>query len=923
MKKKLFSALLTVVLTTAYAQNIVKNSDFNADEKKYGPEFRTNGGKLSVHTENATWNRCGKLAFDRLATKGKYRSLQAAVWIGGSYADNKKPGGFVCKPNTTYDFSIDIKSDLKCGGRLRATLWNDKQTLWHGKTVQSTITTVVKESKEWTTYKGSFKTKSDSVRAALCLSIGNDERYSPLVQKVGDYILFDNVVIKERKRPVLSNANAAEKVQVKIKKIIPADGTTYSDFHCYRKSGEVTAKTSFKVNLTDTAFEITFACQEPLKVTPAAGGNLWSGDAVEIFFAPKKADRDFSQFAVSADGRTYSSTVNDKPLAWTVKTSIADKGWSGKAVIPFESLGFDKVKKGDFIGFNFARQRKAAKELSSWAKVATGFSDLKNFGKIYCGSLPANTSREEFEKAQAQAEAAARQARIDSFRTKKFLCAPVSITEDFSVPFLPDSLFQEQKKIELRAAVNEIKPLPFAIYNNSKKTAVYQVTVEIPREKARDWHNGRLFPGVIYREAIAHRDNNTGESAILDPLPKMNEARTVTVPAGECALVWLDFNTYDLKPGEYKGRLRVIEVTGKAVFTRRGHGHGNYNYKGDMRDIPLTLKVDDIVLDKFPRRPCNYFSAYSSDTANELEKAVGMNLYQLSPWSLTFPLKAGKFTPSSPVAEGRLAKLKQRGYDKVFICYSSVYTFTQLYGKKNLHLFVDWVKTIDKFLEINGFDPSKSYIEIYDEPPVKQFGEVKKHLEDLHKANLRIKICMTLGAGIMSLENMKAIAPYVNHWILWRSGYFKGKGRLEFIKEQQAGGVTFGHYTCYTDIRAPLYKNFRHNAWVGEYYNMDYNDMYQSIKGLPGITWKGNGGDALLYNSEETVVPSIRYMSVRQGVTDVKYLDKLREVGKDSPEAQAFLKTAAKRVVVDKAHDSTEADKVREEAAKLILKLKK
>jgi hypothetical protein len=36
-----------------------------------------------------------------------------------------------------------------------------------------------------------------------------------------------------------------------------------------------------------------------------------------------------------------------------------------------------------------------------------------------------------------------------------------------------------------------------------------------------------------------------------------------------------------------------------------------------------------------------------------------------------------------------------------------------------------------------------------------------------------------------------------------------------------------------------------------------------------------------------------------------------------------FLKTAAQRVVVDKAHDPAEADKVREEAAQLILKLKK
>ena len=925
MMKKLFVYLLLIAATALPAQNIVKNSDFNADEKKPGPEFRTNGGKLTVFTENATWNRCGKLAFDKLNQKGKYRTLQAAVWIGGKYADKNAPGGFPCKPNTTYDFSIDIKSNIKSGGQLRATVWNAKQTLWHGKTVKSTAAPV-KYNEEWTTYKGSFRTREDSVSAALNLSISNYERYSPFVHQVGDYILFDNIVIKERKRPALNDQSAPAKVEVDIRKIIPADGTNYSDFHRFKSNKALTAKTSFNVRMTDQALVITFDCEEPKQVTPATSvDKLWSGDVVEFFFTAKKPDREHSQFAVSANNYTFTSIVNGKNLDWSVKTHVTKQGWGGTAVIPFASLGWDKPQKGDFIGFNIARQRRCIKELSSWGKVASGFSDLKYFGRIYCGSFPAGTSREAFEKAQAEAEAKARQEKIDSFRKQKMLCAPVNITDDFSLPFLPDALFEPLEKIELRTAVNEIRPLPIAVYNNSAKTAFYQVTAEIPRDGSFDWHNGRLFPGVTYREAVAHRDNSTGSSAIFDPLPRMNEARIVTVPAGECALVWLDFSTYDLKPGEYKGRLRILQVNGKGVFTTRGKGRGNYNYNGDMKDIPLTLTVNDIVLDKTPRRPCNYFSAYTTDKARILQDDIAMRIYRINPWSLKFPLKDGKFTPvtTTGFAEKLAAKIKSIGCEKILVCYSSVYTFTNLYGKKNLHLFVDWVKTVEMFLKKNGFDPARCYIEIYDEPPFDSFKDVEKYLKDLHAANLQIKLCITLGAGCMNLENMKKIALYVDHWILWRHGYFKTKEQVNFIREQQAKGVTFGHYTCSTDIRASLSKNFRHNAWFGEYQNMDSNDMYQSIKGLPNMTWKGNGGDSLLYNSEEVVVPSIRYMALRQGITDVKYLDKLREIGKDSPEAQAFLKTAAKRVVVDKAHDPAEADKVREEAAQLILKLKK
>ena len=72
MKKLFLPTVLTMLSVALYGQNIIKNSDFNADEKKYGPEFRTNGGRLTVFTENATWNRCGKLAFDKLRTSGKY-----------------------------------------------------------------------------------------------------------------------------------------------------------------------------------------------------------------------------------------------------------------------------------------------------------------------------------------------------------------------------------------------------------------------------------------------------------------------------------------------------------------------------------------------------------------------------------------------------------------------------------------------------------------------------------------------------------------------------------------------------------------------------------------------------------------------------------------------------------------------------------
>ena len=53
---------------------------------------------------------------------------------------------------------------------------------------------------------------------------------------------------------------------------------------------------------------------------------------------------------------------------------------------------------------------------------------------------------------------------------------------------------------------------------------------------------------------------------------------------------------------------------------------------------------------------------------------------------------------------------------------------------------------------------------------------------------------------------------------------------------------------------------------------------------------------------------------------DIKYLAKLREVAGSKPEVAAFLKSAPERVMVVEMHDKTAPDRMREEAARLILK---
>ena len=904
------------------AQNLVKNADFNLYPDKVGPEFRTNGGKVELHTEELTWNRCGKLIIDKIRKEGRYDTFCSVCWIGGSFSDNKKPGGFPCKPGTTYDFSIDVKGTAN-GAVISFTQWNEGQTLWYGKSHPTSVGPF-KIQDQWTHYKGSFTTRQGAVHACLSLTLWGNSKYRPLKSKVGDYVLFDNIVIKERKRPVLASPSP-KKAAVKPMKIVSADGTMNNDFHIYKKQKTSAAATEFKISMDQENFIITFVCHEPLKITSASSAEkLWSGDVFEVFFGPSGKDRLHTQFAVSANGLKFSSIGQGlKKLPWEAKTRIENGKWSGELRIPYKSLGWEKPAEGQLIPFNAGRYRVAASELTCWGNAIEGFADLANSGKLYCGRFPKGMTRAAFEAEEARKAAAAVQAKLDSVRNSKILAAPVGITDDFSLPYLPDALFDQVSRIELRAAVNEIKPLPLALMNNTDKVCSYRITVEIPKTKAPVWHNGKIFPGVTYRQGIRFRDNEQGTSAIFDPLVELGPARIVTVGAKEAILLWFDFDTAGLKPSVYEGRIRIITLNGKGRFTKRGPGYGNLNYDGEMKDIPVKLTVNDFELSKDPAVPANFFYNATNESAIKLLGEAGQRIFGISPWTLIYPIRNGKMVPEAPMAEKQIEFVKSKGFDRFFIGFNCKDTFLQLYGKKNASRWGEWIRTTGQLMKKHNIQPEKCIVEIYDEPHPKILSEILETLREARKANSGLKLSLTLGAYIMSPENLEKMSPFIDDWIFWAGGYFSQPGHLAFIAKEKKRGVTFGHYTCSTSIRASLAREFRRNAWFGEYHQLQSNALYSAYNNLVNCTWKGLPEGGLIYyaGKDDIAQPSVRYMAVRQGMTDVKYLQKLREVGKDSPEAQAFLKTAAKRVVVDFAHDPTMPDQVREEAAALILKL--
>ena len=919
LKTGILLAGLLCTGVSLYAQNSLirlGNMD-NLQAKDLSLECFANGGKVSFFTEEYTWNRCGKFEVTNIIKSGENDLVNATLFIGSG---NKKTG-FPCKPDTTYEFSIDIKGTAP-RVELKAMGWDKgKSSVYSfvrlGKSIR------VKPDKEWVTVKGEFKTGANTERAALGLQFWASSKYEAMPFKVGDYILFDNISVREKTQNTFVQPSNSAKEPLKITKIISGSNGKFKDFIRLRSDHDpVTAETSVEISTDSEGIRLQVVCHEPVKITAAEKGkNLWSGDVVEFFFGPKAGDRGLTQFVIGPDNRTFTGRGRSGETSekWTHEVKTGKDFWQINAYIPFDTLGWKDPVKGDRIAFNIGRQRVAAKEIQTWAPVRVSFHEVRNYGFLLIGEYPDRMIREQFELADAKEKAARKKEQMERYSKYTFLAAPVGITAENTLPYMPDALFKPVEKIELNVAVNEIRALPVAIGNITDKDQTYRVTLERPVKGKWQAELPRSFPGTTVREAVAIRDNGEATGLMYDILPKINEASTITIPAKSARLVIFDIDTTGMKPGIQNGFLRINPLTEKGSLPG---GYWGCKYDGNMRKIPFFLNVRNIVLSKEPARPGFYFSFPPNPVILDLAENLGQRVFMLSPWFFDWKLKDGKF--SGPCkADSMLDYAAKNGMKKLVIGFGAWDPFHGMYGKKNMSYFSEWLKSMAKLLTEKGFKLEDCEIEVFDEPDPARIEEVILALKTVKETVPEIKSTVTFGGRVFKPDFLQKLRPYVDGWIFWRHGYFYKPEHLKFISELKKDGKKIMHYVCSTSPHTSLHANSRMNAWFGEYHQTDSDNMYRLIEDRAGCAWLGPTMGELLVFVEGGAVPTMRYMAVRQGVMDVKYLAKLREVGKNSPEAQAFLKTAAKRVVADFSHDASMPDKVREEAAQLILKLQK
>ena len=323
-------------------------------------------------------------------------------------------------------------------------------------------------------------------------------------------------------------------------------------------------------------------------------------------------------------------------------------------------------------------------------------------------------------------------------------------------------------------------------------------------------------------------------------------------------------------------------------------------------------------------------------------------MFQLSPWSFKF-----KFTKDGSIENYDLPELDAiirqhltwaKRYDvkiSFLIGFSAYRVFAEVHAKQFKYgspewsnAWQNWLNGVAKTMQKCGVNPAECVVETWDEPHLKDVDTVLLTSKLAKKANTNMQMQITFGATQHKISFLKKLVDDVDIWCPWGSFFNDKEYRDFFISTGKLPGKKLWFYYCSTSMREPLYRYYRRHAWTGLNYKVDTIGMYALVNG-PGGHYGANsfkslvGGGALVYRSFDQCIPSVRYECLRIGATDIQYMAELKKLsdkaitGELVIAARKLLTEGVYDVAVNQAHDASAADRVRNEAIKLILELQK
>ncbi len=984
MKRKfVFMVVLGWACGLLSAQNFIQNPDF---DKHFEPECRfdmTPGAlKVSVFTEDSTWNKCLKLEVKAYhKQKDGAERIFGTVRIGG----DKKNNGFAVKPNTVYSYSLELKGNATVG--IGAVEWEGPDYWKDMKKLKLTGADTFKASDEWTTLNGSFQTGPKTTHAAIGVSFWGEARWKNL-PPIGSFVLIDKVKVVEKADLFggLKKKQGTGEQGIPLERVALQGGEALQRFADYKTGRRAEADTIAEFRAGENSIRLKIRCLEPMMDKLQAsvkedGANPWKDDCVEIFFAPVVKDRVLSQFVVAAGGGRWMGRGTGQSGKefdrWSANVSREKDAWVVDAEIPYTLLGWEKrPEPGSEIRFNLARTRKAVPEVSSWSFAGSGFGfhDLSRFGVILLDSpeawraktvgvltrettdpallkkITSWTLTGDLSEDYRQAQLFRKEINISKLGDRNFVVTQTAPTLDPSIPFLPATIAAPPSKIVLRAAGNEFKALPLAVTNVMDRAEEYRIVVSSMSPRGGELGGlktagGEMFPSEkikLFRGVRVKDGDEEKHGLRFDPLAPMDVTSTVVVLPNESTPVWVIFNTQGIKAGRYDGMIRVIPLGQRASMEKEATV-----YKGPMLDLPIEFEVLPFELDRKPPVSQFLFQRAFNKECFDMLMEYGSDSVLVNTWGFRVSFHkdgsiAGRDTQR---AEEEILCLKEwaAGYGmeknlKIGVAYGAYTTFRDVHSKKQFksgtpewtRAWSEYVKVLEDIRRKCGIPNENFFVEIWDEPHEKDMEELTLASRAAHETVPGLNFMVTLAAWDIPLPKLEQLIPFFSHWCLWSTKFFTEEKYAPLMKKLRTSRKNISFYTCETIMRQDLYKYYRSHPWTAAAYELDMSNMYQFMTYLSERRdWKMTSAGEMARMASGHPVSSIRQECLRIGGNDLKYMRKLAEVLKNAgtkdaklrAEAEAFLKDIPAKVGIRMKHDPDQAEIAREQAIDYILKL--
>lgn len=750
------------------------------------------------------------------------------------------------------------------------------------------------------------------------------------------------------------------------------EASEFSDFVDLRTQSAFPVKTTVKAVLDETGLCFLLTAEEPEKVSVGEPGRSRS-DTLEIWFGPQDG-KPFAQFSVSPNGDRFArfgqKTID--PEKWDVAPFVAEDRWGAEVRIPLAVIGLTPTA-GLAVPFNVGRGRFAIRKYgpkyATWSPLLGGFNTVKDFGTLVFGNWSAAlvraygdesgaADRATYERKVAEHEKAKTEAEMARFRSKGFSVAPIPVCSDYAVPFLPPEIFNPPTNIALVAARNEKKPLVVAVANLTEAPAEYRVFLETPvggplgtESGVRRYVGQRGLEGfpagqIAFRHALRVKDTNAEPVVLrLDPLPLMDQASVISVPPHEAGVVVFDFDTHGVDAGVYRGRLHVTPLGMAGKLVRGKGGYHDITFEDKDQILPVELEVLSDELETRLKRPFGFFQWAENKSMFDLMIDMGVEEFQLSPFSFRFPVNGNgdletadyprRAEVQSCIRNHRIWAQPLGFRPRWFIGFSTFNSFVRMYGDKNdperaNRLWPKWLAAVAEVLASEGVRPDEWTVETFDEPRPEDFERMLQCHRAAKTAVPTVRLDLTLANrpyALFSRKQLEALAETTASWNPNRYSPYFGNATKErywdFFLGEKAKGKTLWHYSCSTSMREVLDRNFRKHVWFTEGNALSGSRFYIFVKGAGGYgaaDWRQPARGDVIYRVFDEFLPSLRYLALREGVTDMRYLELLRRRAGDDEAARSFLDATLKTGLQDNNNGTAAAERFRLRAIEMLRK---